>query len=315
MRLPSIVPRQIVMPLVVLVCGALVIYPIAFLINESLNVGDPSTFPPEQYGLDNFTNLTRRLSRACQHAAGLLHRDRARGDLRLSSGLDSDTHQHPRPPAARTTDGAAVLHDAADRRARLGRAAGTEDRPGQSGLALTRRTGRSVQHLLGLRHRLGDGAVRGHRRVRHDLGGDEIDGPIARGKLSRTGRRQAAHRAAHHTAVGRAWRAQRHHLRVRRDAGLVRRCVRAGNSRPLLRGHHGDLAGHAVIPARLWPRRGDGPVAVRRHADHADARALRAEARHLHHHHRQGIPPARDGCRCACAGRCSPSPGATSSSP
>ena len=31
MRLPSIVPRQIVMPLVVLVCGALVIYPIAFI--------------------------------------------------------------------------------------------------------------------------------------------------------------------------------------------------------------------------------------------------------------------------------------------
>jgi iron(III) transport system permease protein len=58
MRLPAITPRQIVMPLVVLVCGALVIYPIAFLINESLNVGDPSTFPPEQYGFDNFTNLT-----------------------------------------------------------------------------------------------------------------------------------------------------------------------------------------------------------------------------------------------------------------
>ena len=36
------------MPLVVLVCGALVLYPIAFLINESLNVGDPSTFPPER---------------------------------------------------------------------------------------------------------------------------------------------------------------------------------------------------------------------------------------------------------------------------
>ena len=58
MRLPAITPRQIVMPLVVLVCGALVIYPIAFLINELLNVGDPSTFPPEQYGFDNFTNLT-----------------------------------------------------------------------------------------------------------------------------------------------------------------------------------------------------------------------------------------------------------------
>ena len=46
------------MPLVVLLCGALVLYPIGFLINELLNVGDPSTFPPEEYGLDNYTNLT-----------------------------------------------------------------------------------------------------------------------------------------------------------------------------------------------------------------------------------------------------------------
>ena len=46
------------MPLVVLLCGALVLYPIGFLINESLNVGDPSAFPPEEYGLDNYTNLT-----------------------------------------------------------------------------------------------------------------------------------------------------------------------------------------------------------------------------------------------------------------
>ena len=46
------------MPLVVLLCGALVLYPIGFLINELLNVGDPSAFPPEEYGLDNYTNLT-----------------------------------------------------------------------------------------------------------------------------------------------------------------------------------------------------------------------------------------------------------------
>jgi iron(III) transport system permease protein len=45
------------MPLIVLLCGALVIYPIGFLINESLNVGDPSTFPPEEYGFDNYINL------------------------------------------------------------------------------------------------------------------------------------------------------------------------------------------------------------------------------------------------------------------
>jgi len=49
--------RKIVMPLVVLLCGALVLYPIGFLINESLNVGDPSVFPPEEYGFDNYTNL------------------------------------------------------------------------------------------------------------------------------------------------------------------------------------------------------------------------------------------------------------------
>jgi iron(III) transport system permease protein len=57
MRIPAIAPRQIVMPLIVLLCGALVIYPIGFLINESLNVGDPSTFPPEEYGFDTYTNL------------------------------------------------------------------------------------------------------------------------------------------------------------------------------------------------------------------------------------------------------------------
>ena len=58
MRLPSLTSRQIVMPLVVLVCGVLVIYPIGFLLSESLNVGDPSTFPPEEYGLDNYLNLS-----------------------------------------------------------------------------------------------------------------------------------------------------------------------------------------------------------------------------------------------------------------
>src|SRR5262249_18102005 len=58
MRLPALTSRQIVMPLVVLLCGLLVIYPIGFLLSESLNVGDPSTFPPEEFGLDNYFNLT-----------------------------------------------------------------------------------------------------------------------------------------------------------------------------------------------------------------------------------------------------------------
>src|SRR6185295_13145205 len=37
----------------------LVLYPIAYLIQASLSVGDPQARPPEAYGLDNFTDLGR----------------------------------------------------------------------------------------------------------------------------------------------------------------------------------------------------------------------------------------------------------------
>src|SRR4051794_26214508 len=43
--------------LVLVVCGALVGYPVAFLIEASLNVGDPTDFPPTQFGLDNYLTL------------------------------------------------------------------------------------------------------------------------------------------------------------------------------------------------------------------------------------------------------------------
>ena len=39
--------------------AVLVLYPIAFLIQASLSVGDPQARPPEAYGIDNFTGLTR----------------------------------------------------------------------------------------------------------------------------------------------------------------------------------------------------------------------------------------------------------------
>ena len=37
----------------------LVLYPIFFLIQASLSVGDPQARPPEAYGLDNFADLPR----------------------------------------------------------------------------------------------------------------------------------------------------------------------------------------------------------------------------------------------------------------
>src|SRR5947207_3652469 len=39
--------------------AVLVFYPIAYLIQASLSVGDPQARPPEAYGLDNYTGLGR----------------------------------------------------------------------------------------------------------------------------------------------------------------------------------------------------------------------------------------------------------------
>ena len=44
-------------PLLLLVCGVLVSYPLIYLITESFNVGDAQTFPPEEYGLGNYGEL------------------------------------------------------------------------------------------------------------------------------------------------------------------------------------------------------------------------------------------------------------------
>ncbi len=55
MRLPNL--QQWVMTILLLVCGALVLYPLVFLIIESVNVGDPQIFPPEEWGLANYFNL------------------------------------------------------------------------------------------------------------------------------------------------------------------------------------------------------------------------------------------------------------------
>src|SRR5258706_3189847 len=49
--------QSLVSLLVLVVCGALVLYPVAFLVEESLNIGDPLAFPPEQFGLDNYASV------------------------------------------------------------------------------------------------------------------------------------------------------------------------------------------------------------------------------------------------------------------
>ena len=49
--------RNWIMGVLLLVCGALVLYPLLFLVTESVNTGDPQIFPPEEYGLGNYLEL------------------------------------------------------------------------------------------------------------------------------------------------------------------------------------------------------------------------------------------------------------------
>jgi len=50
-------PRVWIVPILILVVGALVLYPLAFLITESFNIGDPQIFPPEEWGAGNYIQL------------------------------------------------------------------------------------------------------------------------------------------------------------------------------------------------------------------------------------------------------------------
>src|SRR5437588_8059799 len=49
--------QGVITALLLLFCGGLVGYPIAYLMLESFNTGDSLEFPPESLGLDNYTNL------------------------------------------------------------------------------------------------------------------------------------------------------------------------------------------------------------------------------------------------------------------
>lgn len=50
---------RITAPLLVLICGGLIVYPVIFLVLESLNVGDPEVFPPAAFGFANYTGLVQ----------------------------------------------------------------------------------------------------------------------------------------------------------------------------------------------------------------------------------------------------------------
>src|SRR5205823_11678956 len=49
--------QAIVTLLILVVCGGLVIYPVLFLAEEALNIGNPQEFPLQEWGLGNFAAL------------------------------------------------------------------------------------------------------------------------------------------------------------------------------------------------------------------------------------------------------------------
>jgi len=49
----------LLMLLVLLLCASIVLYPVVFIVAESLNVGEPGVFPPEQLSLRNFASISQ----------------------------------------------------------------------------------------------------------------------------------------------------------------------------------------------------------------------------------------------------------------
>jgi iron(III) transport system permease protein len=55
LKLPS--SQDAVSVLVLVFCGVLVLYPMVYLVVLSMNVGDPQTFPPDEYGIEHYRDL------------------------------------------------------------------------------------------------------------------------------------------------------------------------------------------------------------------------------------------------------------------
>jgi iron(III) transport system permease protein len=55
LKLPS--SQDAVSVLVLVFCGVLVLYPMVYLVVLSVNVGDPQTFPPDEYGIEHYRDL------------------------------------------------------------------------------------------------------------------------------------------------------------------------------------------------------------------------------------------------------------------
>ena len=91
--------RYVVVPLVLLLCGGLVIYPMIFVVAESFNVGEAGVFPPPAIGLDNYADLIDDWHIIANTVFVAVHGDGDGDRDRLHARLDPDAHQRAGPQA------------------------------------------------------------------------------------------------------------------------------------------------------------------------------------------------------------------------
>ena len=161
------------------VAAVLVLYPVFFLFQAALDVGDPQMRPPTAYGFDNFSGIlqypqillnTLTVSLAATVMAlvfgfvmaWILTRTNVPGRLLFEQLMAVPYYLTPL----------------------LGALAWSLLGSPESGFInqIWRALGGSRpshRYQYAVRHRLGHGAVRGLRRLRHDRRGDEVDGPVA----------------------------------------------------------------------------------------------------------------------------------------
>src|ERR1700751_4953642 len=59
-RLKSPSSQNVFSVLILVFCGVLVLYPMVYLVILSVNVGDPQTFPPDEFGIEHYRDLFER---------------------------------------------------------------------------------------------------------------------------------------------------------------------------------------------------------------------------------------------------------------
>ena len=286
-------------------------YPVFFLLQAALDVGDPEARPPTAYGFDNFAGLLAISADPAQHADGVVRRDRDGAGVRLRDGVDPDAHQRAGPAHLFEQLMAVPYYLTPLLGALAWSLLGTPESGfinqvwralGGNGYLIDINTPYGIAWVMALFEGSVAFVMIAAVMKSMDPALEEASQVMGASRL-RTMLRD-------YPAAGAARRARRRDLRFRRNARLVRRRARARPAQPLLRDHHRDLPAGPAISAEDPGRGRDGRVAVRGDVRHAVPLPAHRHGGQLRHHHRQGVPaagrPMSGGCvTCCSASACS----------